>query len=210
MGWGRGRPGRGRCLSRSGWHRDVWFKEDGRHREGGHEGSCQVRSVLAGYVAAVLAASAAVTVRVANTSGPDAQASVGMYAFGDGLPFVAVFSAVVLFPTGLGLFFLRSCRRSWVLLSIAALAIAVTGVLAVSVCILAGCLVLPRESPLMVWAALAVLRMLAAPPLAAVFVLGGVIAPSRAARWVLLTAAGGEGPVAAYAVLHWFAGCCYI
>jgi hypothetical protein len=63
--------------------------------------------VLAGYLAAVMAASAAVAVRVANTSGPDAQASAGMCVFGDGLLFVAVFSAVAIFPTGLALYFLR-------------------------------------------------------------------------------------------------------
>jgi hypothetical protein len=81
-------------------------------------------AVLAGYVAAVLAASTAVVVRMANTSGPDAQASSGMHAFGDGLLFVAVFSAVATFPTGLGLWFLRPYRWFWVLLSITALAIA--------------------------------------------------------------------------------------
>jgi hypothetical protein len=166
--------------------------------------------VLAGYVAAVLAASAAVAVRVANTSGPDAQASAGMYAFGDGLLFVAVFSAVALFPTGLAFYFLRPFRWFWVVLSMAALMIAVTAILAASVYAVASCLTLPRVSPLMVWAALAVLRMLAAPPLAAVFVLGGVIAPSRTSRWALLAAGGIEGTVAAYAVLHWFVGCCYI
>jgi hypothetical protein len=66
--------------------------------------------VVAGYVAAVLAASAAVAVRIANTSGPDAQASAGMYALGDSLLFVAVFSAVALVPTGLALWFLRPYR----------------------------------------------------------------------------------------------------
>ena len=59
-------------------------------------------------------ASAAVAVRIANTSGPDAQASAGMYAFGDGLLFIAVFSAVAIFPTGLALCFLRPCRWFWV------------------------------------------------------------------------------------------------
>jgi hypothetical protein len=39
--------------------------------------------VLADYVAAVLVAGVAVAIRIANTSGPDAQASAGMYAFGD-------------------------------------------------------------------------------------------------------------------------------
>jgi hypothetical protein len=52
--------------------------------------------------------------------------------------------------------------------------------------------------------------MLAAPPLAAAFVLGGVIAPSRTSRWALLAAAGIEGAVAVYAVLEWYAGCCFI
>jgi hypothetical protein len=105
--------------------------------------------VLAGYAAAVLAASAAVAVRVATTSGPDAQASAGMYSFGDGLLFVAVFSAVAFFPTGLAMYFLRPFRWFWVALSITALTIAVTGLLAASVYAVARCLALPRESPLM-------------------------------------------------------------
>ncbi len=63
--------------------------------------------VVAGYVAALLLASAAVAIRIADTSGPDAQASAGMYAFGDGLLFIAVFTTVALFPTGLALWFLR-------------------------------------------------------------------------------------------------------
>ena len=166
--------------------------------------------VLAGYVAAVLVASATVAVRIANTSGPDAQASAGMYAFGDGLLFIAVFSAVALIPTGLALFFLQPYRWFWIALSITGLAIAGTGVLAVLVYAVSGYLPLPRESPLMMWAALAVLRILLSPPLAAGFVLAGFLAPSRASRWSLLAAAGIEGAVAVYAVLHWFAGCCFI
>ena len=58
--------------------------------------------VLAGYVAAVLVANAAVAVRIANTSGPDAQASAGMYAFGDGLLFIAVFGCRGALPDRLG------------------------------------------------------------------------------------------------------------
>lgn len=118
--------------------------------------------VLAGYVAAVLVASAAVAVRVAYTSGPDAQASAGMYAFGDGLLFIAVFSTVAIFPTGLALFFLRPYRWFWIAHSIIALMIAGTAILSASVDALVGCLTLSRESPLMVWTAL-VLRMLLSP-----------------------------------------------
>lgn len=59
--------------------------------------------VAVGYIAAFLIASAAVGVRLANTSGPDAQASSGMYAFGDALLFVAVFGVAALVPTGAAL-----------------------------------------------------------------------------------------------------------
>ena len=165
--------------------------------------------VLAGYAVAVLVAGVAVEVRVAHTSGPDAQASAGMYAFGDGLLFVAVFSVVALLPTGLALFFLRPYRWFWTALSITGLAIAVTGVLAVSVCILASYWAL-RGLPLELCEALALLRTLTAPLLAGAFVLSGAIAPNRTSRWTLLSTAGIEGAVATYAVLQWFAGCCYV
>ena len=135
-------------------------------------------AVLAGYAVAVLVAGVAVEVRVAHTSDPDAQASAGMYAFGDGLLFVAVFSAVALLPTGLALFFLRPYRWFWTALSITGLPIAVTGVLAVSICILESYLAL-RGLPLEFCAALAFLRMLAAPLLAGAFVLSGVLRPTE-------------------------------
>jgi hypothetical protein len=54
------------------------------------------------------------------------------------------------------------------------------------------------------------MRTIVSPPLAAAFVVAGVIAPSRTSRWALLAAAGIEGAVAVYAVLQWFVGCCYI
>jgi hypothetical protein len=166
--------------------------------------------VLAGYVAAVLAASAAVAVRVANTSGPDAQASAGMYAFGDGMLFVAVFSAVALFPTGLALWFLRPYRWFWTVLSSTALAVAITGIPAAALCVLERFLAIPRESVLEYLAALSFLRTIVSPPLVAAFVVAGVIAPTWRSRWVLLAAAGIEGAVAVYAVFQWFVGCCWI
>ena len=55
-----------------------------------------------------------------------------MYAFGDALLFVAVFGVLEVFPTGLALYFFRSSRWFWIALSITALAIAVTGLLAAS------------------------------------------------------------------------------
>jgi hypothetical protein len=166
--------------------------------------------VLAGYAAAVLAANAAVAVRIAHTNGPDAQASAGMYAFGDGLVFIAVFGAVALVPTGLALWFLRPYRWFWAVLSVTALTIAATAVPAGALCVLERFLAIPRESVLEYLAALSFLRTIVSPPLAAAFVVAGLVAPSRASRWSLLAAAGIEGVVAVYSVLQWFVGCCYI
>ena len=165
--------------------------------------------VAAGYVAAFVIASEALAVRIANTSGPDAQASAGMYAFGDGCLFLAVFGAVALVPTGMAFLFLRPYRLFWTVLSIGGLILATTGLAATAVYVVAAHFA-PRASPLECCAALAVLRMLPAPLLAASFLLAGLIAPFRKARWGLLAAAGAESAVAGYAWLHWFAGCCFI
>jgi hypothetical protein len=165
--------------------------------------------VLAGYAVAWFVASAALAVRVANTSGPDAQASAGMYAFGDAILFIAVFGVVGLIPTGLALLFLRPYRWFWTLLSIAALAVAATGVAATLIYVMASHWAV-HGSPLELAAALAVLRMLPAPLLATSLVLAAIVAPNRGSRWALGVATGFEGAVATYAILHWFIGCCFI
>lgn len=165
--------------------------------------------VLAGYVAAVLAACAAVDFRQLHTQGEHVQASAGMYAFGDALLFLAVFGIAALFPTGLALHFLRSFRSFWTALSITALVLAATGLLAALVYTLASSQPLPG-SLWAIWASLAVLRMLAAPLLASVFLLSGLIAPTRASRWALLVTGGIEGAVGTYAVLHWYVSCRFI
>ncbi len=90
----------------------------------------KISMVLAGYLAALVVAFLAVAVRMATTSGPDAQASSGMYAFGDALLFVAVFGIVGLLPTGLGLVFLRPYRLFWLILSTIGAVIATTAVIA--------------------------------------------------------------------------------
>ena len=92
--------------------------------------SLKVAVVAGGYIAALLVAFAAVALHIATTSGPDAQASSGMYAFGDALLFVAVFAACALVPTGAALFFLRPYRHFWTVLSALGLAVVVTGVTA--------------------------------------------------------------------------------
>jgi len=57
--------------------------------------------VIGGYVAACFLASGVVYVWELFTQGPIAQASSGMYAFGDLLLFIVIFGVLALIPTGL-------------------------------------------------------------------------------------------------------------
>jgi hypothetical protein len=62
--------------------------------------------VIGGYVAACLIAGAVAYVWQLFTQDASAQASAGMYAFGDFILFTGVFSILALFPTGLAVYFL--------------------------------------------------------------------------------------------------------
>jgi hypothetical protein len=161
----------------------------------------KVAVVAAGYVAAFLIASAVVAVRIATTSGPDAQASSGMYAAGDAMLFVAVFGGCALLPTGAALFFLRPYRRFWIVLSALGLAVAVTGVTAA---VLFAVGRHATASPLATWAAFSVLRILVAPLLAITFLVCTLFSPYRFPRVALLAATVMEGGVSAYGGAVWF------
>ena len=158
--------------------------------------------VAGGYVAAFAIASAVVAVRIATTSGPDAQASSGMYAFGDALLFAAVFGACALVPTGAALFFLRPNRAFWMALCAAALAIAATALAAFIAHVLAKAA--GTSSMLYAWSSLAGLRILVAPLFALAFFLSGLFAPNRASRITLFGVTVIEAGVFAYAALVWF------
>ena len=62
--------------------------------------------VVGGYVLACILAGGAVYIYQFSTQNAAAQASAGMYAFGDLLLFVGIFGVLALFPTGLTLYFL--------------------------------------------------------------------------------------------------------
>jgi len=160
----------------------------------------KVAVVAGGYIAAFLVASAAVAIRMATTSGPDAQASSGMYAFGDAFLFVAVLVVVALVPTGAALFFLRPYRRFWIGVAALGLAVALTGVTA-------GILFAvgrhATASPIAMWAGLAVLRILMAPLLALTFLVCALFSPDRVPRIALLTATVMEVAVSAYGGTVW-------
>jgi hypothetical protein len=156
--------------------------------------SLKIGVVVAGYLAAVLVASAAVGVRLATTSGPDAQASSGMYAFGDALLFVAVFGVAALF-------FLRPYRHLWTVLSAVGLGMALTG-LAAAALFAIGRHAAP--SPLATWAGLSVLRILVAPLLALTLLVCAAFSPYRFPRLALLAGTVTEVAVSAYGGLVWF------
>src|SRR5512139_1814627 len=89
--------------------------------------------VVGGYVAAILSAVGGVLLYIHYTSGPEGDASSGMYAFGDALLLVAVLGVVSIIPTGLALLFLRQSRRFWIALCVVALVVASTSLAAVAV-----------------------------------------------------------------------------
>jgi hypothetical protein len=62
--------------------------------------------VTGGYMLACLAAYAVTYAYQTLTQNAAAQASAGMYAFGDLFLFLGVFGILALFPTGLALYFL--------------------------------------------------------------------------------------------------------
>ena len=146
--------------------------------------------VVSGYVAAVIVASIIVRVYIAATSGPDRQTYGGMYAFGDSLLFLGVAGVAAIPVTGAALFFLRSHRGFWRILSIGGLGTAATAILA------SGLFLAVRSATghgvLQSWAMLTPLRILVAPLLALFFLLAGLVAPTRSARISLASAAAVE------------------
>jgi len=158
--------------------------------------------VAAGYVAAFLVASAVVAVRIANTSGPDAQASSGMYAFGDAYLFVATFGVLALVPTGAALYWLRPYRQFWVALSALGLGIAITGAAAGILFALGRHA--EASSTLGAWASASVLRILFSPVLTPAFLVAALVTPYVGPRRVLFAATVVELAVVVYAGLVWF------
>lgn len=148
--------------------------------------SARVGLIAIGYVAAFLVAFGLVAVYVAFTSGPDRHVSSGMYAFGDSLLFLAVCGVASVPASSAALFFLRPYRAFWLALSVAALAIAATGLGAFLSYVAAQ--TAAAGSSLHSWSALAVLRILVAPLFALGFLVSGLFAPTRASRAALFVA----------------------
>jgi hypothetical protein len=152
--------------------------------------------VAAGYVGAFLAALAIVALYVAATSGPDRQASGGMYAFGDSLLFLGVLGVAAVPATAAGLFFLRPYLPFWRVLAFGGVAFAATGLAALGVCVAARAA--DAGPSLHSWSAFAVLRILVAPVVALAFLVSGALAPRPAARFALCAAMASETLIFVY------------
>jgi hypothetical protein len=161
----------------------------------------KIGGVMGGYAVALLIASAAVAVRLAFTQGPEAQASSGMYAFGDVIVFVGIFGVCALLPTGTALLFLRSCDSFWKVISILGVATASTGIAATLVYAVGRH---ANSGSWAEWGAFAVLRILAAPLLVLTFTVCAFFSPNRAPRTAFVIAALMEAAVSFYIGVVWF------
>jgi hypothetical protein len=158
--------------------------------------------VVGGYFAAILIAIGVVFIYINFTSGPDRDASSGMYAFGDSLLFIAVFGVVSTIPTGLTLVFLRQSRKFWILLCVVALVVASTSLAAIAVIMSESHKFMPSAS---LWPGLSAIRLFVSPFIAASDGLSALIAPEARFRRYLFGAASLEGVSSVYGFSHWFA-----
>lgn len=159
--------------------------------------------VLGGYAAAFVAASIVTAIRIANTQGPDAQASSGMHAFGDSLVWLFTFSLVAAIPTAAALVFLRGVVRFWRVVSWSLLGVAATGV-AAALLYWAWSGRAPAPGPLGTFGMLSPLRFLLAPILTGAFALFALLAPDPVSRRRLVLAMMLEGAAGAAAFLRLF------
>jgi hypothetical protein len=142
--------------------------------------------VALGYVAALAITLLVAAVQFSATSGPDPQG--GMAAFGDSLMLLAVFGVAAIPATLAALFFLRPYPAFWLALSIASLAAASTSGIAAAIH----------------GSVFAALRILVAPLFAMLWLVSGLFAPKRSARFALITASMIETAAFAYVAFGWF------
>ena len=160
--------------------------------------------VVAGYVVAYMAAQAAVYVRIQHTMGPEAQASAGMYAFGDAALGVMVFVGLALIPTVLALWWLRRNERFWVALAILCLAVAATGPICLALAAGIPALNPAPRSWLVGMEAFGSLRLIGTPLFAAVVLACMVMTPPGRARRMMFVATWIEAGTLAYWLLALF------
>jgi hypothetical protein len=162
----------------------------------------KVAIVIGGYVLAFIAAFAAVKIYIWSTGYIDRVGAGGMTAFGDSFFFLAVFCVASLPATGAALFFLRGYRPLWTVLSVIAIAVAVTGLAALfAMYVPYGA---PRPPWFRMWEMFSPLRILSAPLFGMLFFVAGLFSPAPRPRLTLFLATLSEAAVFALTLIRWF------
>jgi hypothetical protein len=164
--------------------------------------AAKVGIVVAGYVAALLAAIAVVAVYIHLTDSPDRDLYSGMSAFGDALLFLATFTLAAIPATGAALYFLRPYRAFWIAISLASLFYAGTAIPAV----IDHFTVRPPGEPMSGSSALLSLRLVLAPFPGFAFFFAGLFAPGLWFRIALFAAMAIEAGAISSLVASWFIG----
>jgi hypothetical protein len=162
----------------------------------------KVAIVCAGYGLALVAAWAAGWAYDARVSQLPYDTSGGMYAEGQSLTGFAALFSVALPTTLLALWFLRRHQTFWQAIAVLSLGFASVGLVAVlSTLVSPGT---PRYPALIALHLFGLAQLLGAPLWTVAFVLFAAIAPTRAARRLLLGAIGFELVIGVCAAIHWF------
>jgi len=149
--------------------------------------------VIAGYIFALGCASAATYIQELSRRGTDAQASQGMFAFGQTMLFLLVFGGLALIPIVLAFYFLRSSVKFWNGFAVLCLAFSIIGLIIVIANAMMNANVLHiAESSATIISLFGVSGAFGAPILIVGFLVLAVIAPSRRPRIFLLASAGLE------------------
>ena len=164
--------------------------------------SIKVTLVIAGYLAAVLAAIVTGWLYDARVSALPYDTSGGMYAGGEMLAALGAFLFVALVPTALLLWYLRGNERFWNAVGNVSLGFAVIGLIAVLMPLLTH----GRTDMvgLVVLSLVGVLQLLGVPLWSLAFGLFALLAPNSRARHQFVAALGIEVVIGVCAFVHWF------
>lgn len=158
--------------------------------------------VIGGYAAAILAGIAAGWFYNWRVASLPYDTSGGMYAAGEMMSSLAAFLVVALVPTLLALWFLRRHEGFWNAMSVASLAFAAVGLVAVLSPIVFP--TAPRHVGSLVVELLRLAQLLGVPLWCLAFGLFSFMAPTHATRRVLVAATAIEIVIGVCAVVHWF------
>src|SRR5262245_17812112 len=149
-----------------------------RDREGEMNRWTKLGIVLGGYAVSLVVSVIAVAIYDRQFSPADSQAMSGMIAGGETMFGAGVFFLLSLIPTCAGLWFLRSSRKAWSLLSIGSLVLATAGLVSVVFMLAHNNYKTNPQGTLMLVDLIGILQMLSAPLWIAGFALFAVLAPA--------------------------------